>query len=194
MKEEKNEEIALLTSPPSLPPSLITEYNSLSDVEKLRFTKMFNYLWGVVAPAVKFTRFGGVLHAFWAVEFLRAHTSLTSRDLAILTYIYQETDKGTKYIKAKIFYDKAELLNTKPISMRSRFTALKRSGWIVRRSSDPRRKYNPGLKQNQFVSLSSQGVQLIEGLQHDLYKVLINHSYAEITGRDKKTRGRARAQ
>jgi hypothetical protein len=176
------------SSPPALSPDLLIDFNTLSDTDKKLFLKMYNYLWGCVAPAGRFVGYGGVLYTFWAVDLLRSRSAVSSLDLAILTYIYHLTNKGRKFIKSKILYKGAYLFGMSEKLFIEKLSRVKAAGYLARSSYDPARKYNPGLKQKSFISLSSQGVQLIETMEKDLYKILIDGVYNDLTGQHKKTR------
>ena len=176
------------SGPPALSPSLLLTFNSLSEDDKRLFLQIFKYLWGRVIPFTRFTGTGGILHSYWAIEFLRYHSGLTAWDLSILSYIYQATKQGKKYIHSKNLYNKSELLNTSAALLSDRLSLLKRSGYLVRSSFDPARSYNPGLKQKQFINVSLKGVRLIEDFERDLYKILVNNCLDDLKGTNKKPR------
>ena len=179
--------------PPSLSPSLLIDFNSLSGCDKDRFILMYRYLWGCVLPAGSFAGASGVLRSYWVAEYVRYHSGVTVWDLSILSYMYYATKKGKKYIHSKNIYNRADLFHTSPRWLADRLTLLKRSGYVVRSCSDPGRKYNPGLKQKQFVNLSSKGVQLIKDMERDIYRILVDGCLTDLTGTKKKPRRISRA-
>ena len=101
--------------------------------------------------------------------------------------------KVYNYIHSKNIYNRADLFHTSPRWLADRLTLLKRSGYVVRSCSDPGRKYNPGLKQKQFVNLSSKGVQLIKDMERDIYRILVDGCLTDLTGTKKKPRRISRA-
>jgi hypothetical protein len=169
--------------PPSLSPELLSIYLGFNEENKRIFLKMFNYLWSVVAPARKFISFGGVLYAYWAVDLLRERAGLCSSELSLLSYIYQVSNKGRNFIHSNLIYNSAVLQNIVDSSKQRKINDLKRRGYLIRSTWDANAPYLSRSRSRQpvFIKLTYEGVRLIEGIEKDLYKILVDSSFNDLT-------------
>jgi hypothetical protein len=174
--------------PPSLSPALTTLYSTLSPDNKQIFVKVFKFLWSVVIPARRFTDSGGMLYSFWLVDLLRHRSGLSSSELSLLTYLYQVTEKGNKTIHSNIIYNGMLLPDNIRVSKQRLLNGFKRKGYIIRLTRDPSVPYlrRSISQQPVFIKLTSSGVRLIEGIEKELRKILINSSLDDLTGANKK--------
>ena len=179
-----------LSSAPSLSPSLTTLYQTLNVNDRRLFVKIYRYLWGVVAPASRFVRSYGLLYSYWALDLLRVRADLTTTELSLLSYLYQVTNKGRKYIHTAAIYNSAVLPGLVEHTKCCRITDLVRRGFIIRNWRDPiANKYTSryfGWRSPVFICLTPSGVALVENIEKDLYKLLLSTSLDDITGRNKK--------
>lgn len=174
---------------PSLPPSLSSVYSSLSpDMQKV-FIRVFRFLWNYVCPLSRFIGHGGVLYSYWAIDMLRVKIDLTPSELSMLAYLYQVTDKGNKTIHSDIIYNSIILPHILIQSKQGILNDLKHKRFISRSTRDASQPYLSRSYQKQpvFISLTPAGVRLIEGIEKDLYKILVNSSLDELTRANKKT-------
>jgi len=177
-----------LSSSPSLSPDLLKMYNSLSDVNKQIFVKVFKYLWGVVCPLSRFVRHGGILHSFWAVDQIRDKYGLNDTRLVLLSYLYQVSNAGKKVVHTDTIYNGMILPNIIESTKRRELFKLKHDGYINRTRRDPSRLhyvsgFSPG---NAFIILLPSGVSLIEKFEKELYNLLLQSSLNDLTGANKK--------
>ncbi|HUX56453.1 MAG TPA: hypothetical protein VMV77_05735 [Bacteroidales bacterium] len=174
----------LIPDPPDLSPDLASIYHSLpSNYQKL-FTRIIKYLWGVVHSRRYLDR-GGVLFSFW-VDRLRDRLSLTSSELSLLTFIYQMTIKGKNIIHSDDVYNGMVLPGVLKTAKQNYLSLLAKRGYITRSyhgSGAPYRSFAHPV----YIKLSFSGVALVEGIERDLYKLLLNTSLDDLTGRNKKT-------
>jgi hypothetical protein len=187
---EESEEKPPLPPAPALSPDLVISYNELSEDNKRLFLVMFRYLWGCVAPARRFTGFGGVLSSFWAVDLLRVRAGVNPSELAILTFIYNKTRQGREFISSKEVYNSLICPEVTYLSLIAIISRIKKSGYIVRSSKDPAHPYQRrtiNTRQKIFIKLSPLGVHIIEDMEYKLYRMLVDGCYSDLTG-IKKTR------
>jgi hypothetical protein len=173
---------------PSLSPVLSLHYQSLPIELKQLFSKVFRYCWHIANSRRYFNR-GGVLLNYWCVDMLRRKQGLTTSQLALLSYIYTITNKGTTVIHSNQVYQSKVLPDVKRISVLQLLYKLNDLGYLSRSTSDPSRSsFSSGYaRQPVFISLTRAGVQVIEGIEKDLYKLLLNTSLDDLTGKHKKT-------
>ncbi len=175
-------------SPPLLSPQLNTLYQSLTEDNKHLFVKVFKYLWGVVLPSRRFIGRGAVLYSYWAVDLLRERQKLPPRLLSLLTFIYFITDKGRKYINTNQVYNSSGVLpDLDAKSKQAYLSHLTQRGYIVRsrRNTDDPYYQRSYARRPVFIRLSPSGLALIEGIEKDLYKILMRSTLEDLTGNKK---------
>jgi hypothetical protein len=184
-----NNQTENLLSPPPLTPSLNSAYLSFNSDMRRLFVKIYHHLWNYVNPLSRFTGHGGVLYSFWVVDLLRVRLGLTSSELAILSYLYQITDKGTNTIHSDSIYNSAVLPHVLKQSKGAILYDLKCKGFISRSTRNLSEPYLSRSYSSHplFISLTSSGVRVIEGIEKDLYKILLNTSLNELTGTNRNT-------
>jgi DNA-binding MarR family transcriptional regulator len=192
--EGKREELEEITASggcsPSLSPELNSIYQSLEFNNKRIFVKVFRFLWDVVAPASRFTGFGGVLYSYYAVDFLRIRLNISPAELSVLAFLYSVTGKGREIINSSKVLGCVALDYMTVKGRNYVFRKLKKAGYITRSTRDTSapflsRSYS---RQPVFIRLSSSGVRLIEDMEKDLYKVLVNNCLDDLKGTKKKPR------
>ena len=181
---------------PSLPPTLLTLYSGLNEENKQVFYKVFKFLWGELLPVHKFTGYSGLLYSFWAVDLVQRYSGLASSSWAVLSYLYQITKHNKRYVKSIDVYESSILPGVLTSTKQKILSSLVVAGYVVRSFRDPD---NPHYKKSFlthpcFVRLSPSGVRLIETFEKDLYKILINSSFEDLSGTQKKPRKNSRAQ
>ncbi len=177
-----------ITPAPSLPPDLSFLYSSLPvDMQRL-FRKVFVFLWNKIAPARSFVSNSGVIYSYWAVDMLRIRTNLTTSELSALSYLYQITEKGAKTVKSETIYNGMLLPEMVSESKITLLHTLKRKGYIIRLTRDPSAPYllRSISRQPVFMQMTPKGVGVIHDIEKGLYKILLNTSFNEITGANKK--------
>ena len=178
--------------PPGVPPPLTSElnylYQSLDSNNRIIFIKVFKFLWGVVCPASRFIAYSGVLHSYWVVDLLRARHNLTPSYLALLTYIYHATNKGKTFIHSRVLYSGVVLPGVLTVTIQQYISHLIRRGYLIRSQYKPASASLPRSYSGHsiFIRLSPSGVRLIESIEKDLYKILMNTSLNELTGATNK--------
>jgi hypothetical protein len=183
VKMANNSESTQNSGVPCLSPSLLSAFNSLLPDQKSLFNRVYVYLWDV-ANRKRFINRGGVLLNYWVVDVLRHNSGLPVSWLASLSYFYQITNKGVNTVCSDQFYYSGVLPHMITDSKRTLLTQLLNAGYITRSTrnmEDPhyKRSYR---RQPIFIRLSSLGVQTIEGIEKDMYKLLLNSSLDELTG------------
>lgn len=176
-------------SPPSLSPELVNLYQSLSIDQQRLFIKVFRYLWGVVLPAQSFRGRSGPLRSYWALDIVLRSYSLSPALLSLLTFIYYMTQEGRKYIcTADVYSNNSILPYCNAGSKQDYISMLKRRGYLSRSYSNPDQPYlkRSFRRQPVFIKLSPAGVHVITGIEKDLYKLLLNTSLNDLTGKNKR--------
>jgi hypothetical protein len=172
---------------PSLSPSLVISYQSLTiDMQRL-FIKVFKYLYSV-AHIRRYYDPGGLLSSWWAVDVVRSRCSLSGSEFSILMYIYQMSNKGAKVLHSDNIYYSPVVPKIKRTAKMAVLCSLVRSGYLsrnTRNTQDP--FYSRSVSPHPvYISLTRKGVQLIEGIEKDLYKLLLRSSLDDLTGANKK--------
>lgn len=183
-----NNIIEASAAPPSLSPGLLSVYSSLPPNIQKVFIRVFKYLWGVVLPYRRVAGPSGLLLSFWAVDLIRERYSLCNSELSLLSYIYQQTGNNKYFIHSDLIYNSVMFPGFTRNSKQVRLCELNNKGFVVRSTSDPaalhlRRSH---ARQPVFIKLSLKGVQVIEAMEKDLYKLLLNTSLDELTGANLK--------
>lgn len=173
---------------PSLSPSLHLLYLNLTKDNQRLFIKVYKYLWGVVCPLSRFVKYSGVLYSFWAVDRLRHRFNLSTSQLAALSYIYQVTNKGANIIHSNVVYNGMLLPHVLLGAKQHILSGLVSLGYVSRSTKDASAPYLSRSYSSHpvFIRLTSSGVALIEGIEKDLYGLLLNTSLNELTGTNKK--------
>jgi hypothetical protein len=178
--KEKNS--LFFSSPPSLPLILNLSYGVLSDDMKRLFVRMYKYLWGVVHKK------DSSVSLFWCVDLLRLRYSLTCSEFTGLTFIYQISCKGVRFVHSDQVYNGPILQAFNHESKKTLLNTLKHKGWITRHTKNPQEPYSQRAQHNKqpvFIKMTVKGVNLIEGIEKDMNKILLNTSLDELTGNKK---------
>jgi hypothetical protein len=177
-----------VSSPPVLSPSLQSLYNGLSVENKSIFIKVFRFIWGAVLPYRRLAGPLGCVPGFWAVDLFRLRSGLPSSWFTVLTYIYFFSDQGKNYIRSSIIYEGVILEGITHVSRMTIINGLKRRGYLTRSTSDAGAPYlsRSYSRQTIFIKLTNKGVNLIEGIEKDLYKLYAGVSLDDLTGANKK--------
>jgi hypothetical protein len=173
--------------PPNLSsPLKIIYFNLNSDMRRV-FLKIYRNIWDAVCPLSHFVGYGGVLYSFWGVDLFRMKYRLASSELAVLTYLYQLSEGGRKVVHSEKVYSGMVLPD---LTLRTKQTLLydiKEKGYITRSTWNLDEPYlsHSHHKRPVFIHLTSAGVNLIKGIEKDLYNLLHNTSLNEIIGTNK---------
>jgi hypothetical protein len=184
----KESKAPFLPSSPSLSSGLTSLYNSLDSFNKGVFMQVFRFIWGYLFGCCSQVRRSGVLYNFWFVESLRLSSGLTSSELCALTWLYQYTDKGVKMVHSELFYNSPVVQDLTPDSKITLLNTIKHRGYITRHTKDPAFPYSQRHQHNNhpvFIFLTRSGVQVIEGIEKDMYKRLLHSSLDQLTGNKK---------
>jgi hypothetical protein len=182
---------SVLPSPPSLSPDLTQDYQELSIDMRRLFVKVFKFLWGEVNRR-KFTDRGDLVTCYWALDLIRDRLSLTTSQLSLLSYLYQITNKGRNTVHSDRLYHSAILphlsRSTYNVSMQVMIWQLIKLNYVSRSTRDLSDPYYSRSRSRHpvFIKLTLKGVQLIEGIEKDMYKLLLNSSLNDLTGVNKK--------
>jgi len=173
------DEITTNSAPPPLPSSLSSSYLSLTMEGRRLFNKVFMLMWSTLVPH---GRRYGVLYSYWAIDSLRIRYGLSPSDLSLLAYLCMVSDRGKYIINSNqlkachsLFHGKYYLL--------TKLTAFKDAGYIVRLSRDPSLPYlsRSISRQKIFIQFTGKGVELIDKIERELFKLTINTSLANVT-------------
>lgn len=170
-------------SPPSLSPGLLNMYQSLSIDNQKVFIKVFRYLWGVLLPVRSFRGAAGPLRSFWILDIALRSYSLTPSYFSVLTFIYQVSRHGKLFVCSADVYNNVNLLpDLDPRTKQNYISYLFRKGYVVRSWSNPDEPYLQKSFRSRpvFIKLSVKGVQLIESIEKDIYKRLLNTSLNDV--------------
>lgn len=178
-------------SPPSLPPVLLSLYSGLNEENKQIFYKMFRFIWGEVVPLSRFVKYGGLLYSYWAVDLLRERLGLVPSELSLLSYLYHISKNGRLYIHSEVIYNSSICPGALRHTLENRLRDLKVKGFVTRSTRNPGEPYRQSSQHNKqavFIKLSPSGIYLIEQMEKDLYKILVNSSFEDLAGTKKKPR------
>jgi hypothetical protein len=173
--------------PPVLPSALQSVYNSLDSSNRSIFVKVFRFLWGVVLPYKRYIGISGVLYSYWAVDLLRHRCALSCAQLSVLSYIYQISKQGSNIIHSEQIYISGVLPHYSKVSKQILLSDIVRAGYITRQTRNPEdpfysRSYR---RQPVFIRLAPSGIRLIEDMEKDLYKILVNGCLDGLKGKNK---------
>jgi DNA-binding MarR family transcriptional regulator len=174
-----------VSSAPSLSPSLQISYNLLNNDLQRLFIKVFRYLWGVVS-----VRRVGVMSSYWAVNHFRALCSLSVSELTVLSYIYQMSNRGANFMRTDNIYINV-LPDLKRTAKMNIISLMVRRGYINRSRRNDLSIHLQASHDNRpiFVKLSPAGIQLIEGIEKDINRLLMRSTLEELTGISNKKPG-----
>lgn len=141
--------------------------------------RVFRWLWSYLND--KRVNLGS---SYWAVNLVRARSSLPVSDLSMLSYLYQVSGRGVNIVRSSDLYQ-ADILpgyniRTFPIiSYR-----LKCAGYIERFTSDPSSPYLSRSYDRHpiFIKLTAKGVKFIEDLNKEVNNIIMRQSLADLTG------------
>ena len=179
-----------LPSSPSLTPRLTNLYNSLDSFNKGVFMQVFRFIWSYLFGCNTLMRRSGVLYNFWLVDSIRLRFSLTTSELSALSFLYKVSNKGVNLVRSELFYNGPVLPDLLVVSKINLLHDLKQAGYITRHTKDPGQPYSQRAQHNKqpvFICLTSSGARVIEGIEKDMYKILLNTSLDDLTGLNKKT-------
>jgi hypothetical protein len=185
--EANNDKPDHLPPLPSLPSGLTDLYNSLSIYNQRVFIKVFRFLWGVVNG-----RRVTLVTSYWCLDMLRNNLDLTTSQLALLSYLYQISNKGRKFVHSDRLYHSVILPHLARSewngSMQVLIYYLIKRGYIYRSRYDPDNIYYKSGRSRRpvFVRLSPAGIRLIEGIEKNINRLLLNTSLNDLTGANKK--------
>jgi len=174
-----------LSCPPTLSPVLNKYYNSLDDVNKVLFKQIFSFLWGVVFNlGTNRKKPEGILFYYWCVDHIREKYNLTNSELSYLAYLYHATSKGRRFVCSADVYNNQVLDNVKYQTRKQILLNLHKRALILRSWSNPDEPYLQKSYRSRpvFLRLTPAGVDLVETMEKDLYKVLLNSSLNDLTG------------
>lgn len=181
---------ALSNSLPSLSPQLNSLYQVLNDDMKRLFVRMYKYLWGVVNGYS--VRSCGVVSYYWLLSRVAASSGLGPSELAVLSYLYMMTNKGTKLIHSNIVHNSGVLPGALSITVQRVTWDLKHAGYITRHTKDPGQPYNQRAQHNKqpvYIRLTPAGLRVIEDMTKEINKLLLNTSLNDLTGVSNKKPG-----
>lgn len=178
-----------MVSPPSLPPELKTIYVNLSIENQNIFNKVFLWVWRYIFNLRAFVKRSNGVVMFWAFNDLREKADLTASQLSVLSFIYYFSGCGRDILHSDRVYNGPLLPNDLMQSKQHIIYDLIQKGYLTRSTRDISAPYlsRSVSRHPVFISLTRAGVQVIEGIEKDLYKVLLNTSYNELTGINKKS-------
>jgi len=175
--------------PPSLSPDLTQLYSLLNSDARRLFNRVYFWLWRYLLNKRAYLSRSAILYYYWAINQLRINADLTTSELALLSFVYQVSDKGTKPVHSKVVYNGIfpdYVRHTKIVIICN----LINRGYLCRspKDPDPARKYYsiPWPPHPVWISLTPSGVMLIRGIESKLYDIVLHSSLDDITGKNKK--------
>jgi hypothetical protein len=176
-------DLPLSSSPlPVLNHQLNSLYSLLDDDMKHLFIKMYRFLWDVVRNYN--VKHSGIVSYYWLVYGAAESSGLPPSSFVVLSYLYMMTNKGNKHIHSYIVHNSGCLPNALPISVGRVLWDLKHAGYITRHTKDPGQPYVHRAQHNKqrvYIKMTDKGVRLIEGIEKDVYKTLLNTSLNDLT-------------
>jgi hypothetical protein len=174
------------SSLPSLPNSLNSFYNSLDSFNRGVFVKIYRYLWGVVNW--KIINRGEYVASYWLLYGQMVRADLSPYGFALLSYIYYMTDRGANTIHSSKIYNSDVLPGYKTSSIQVILTRLMTAGYIKRYTRDLSGSYLSVSRSRhpEFVKLSPEGLKLVEDMTKNINKILLNTSFNDLIGANKK--------
>jgi hypothetical protein len=179
-----------LSSLPNLSNELTSLYGVLDDNMKQIFIKLFRWCYRQAVSKQSYFKRGATLYYYYLVERSRMNNNLTTSELSALTFLYHESKQGSCMVHSKLITLSSLILPRLTfISRQGVLNDLKHKGYITRHTR------NPGISSHLkcshsvnpvFISLTRSGVNLIEGIEKDIYKMLLNTSLNDLTGAIKK--------
>ena len=188
MNNEKTEKLTGLSCPPAsslpdlpqLPKRLNELYQVLTNDNKRLFMRVFRWLWVYLNG-----KRVNLSSSYWAINLVRASSSLPIADLSLLSYIYQVSGKGSNIVRSDAVY-KADILpgyniKTFPVILHR----LKRLGYLARFTSDPSAPYLSRSYDRHpvFIKMTAKGVKFIEDLNREVNNIMMRQSLADLTGK-----------
>jgi len=136
-------------------------------------------MWSTLVPH---GRRYGVLYSYWAVDMLRTRFGLSPMDLSLLTYLCMVSDRG-KYIINSMQLKNSSSLQFGKYSLHNKLIEFKDAGYIVRLSRDPSQPYltRSISRQKIFIQFTGKGVELIDKIERELFRITVNSSLANVT-------------
>ena len=173
----------LSSSVPSLPSDLKSLYLNMGDDEKRLFNRVYVSLWGVV-NTYNIKR-SGIASYYWLLSMVAGASSLAPSSLVVLSYLYMMSNKGSKLIHSNTLY----LSGCVPGALFKTYQRitwdLKHDGYITRHTKDPGQPYNHKAQHNRqpvYIKITGKGLKIIEGMEKDVNKILLNTSFNDLTG------------
>ena len=167
------------SSLPSLSYRLNMFYNGLDNFHRRSFVKIYKYLWGVVTKQNFST-----VSKWWVLRLVAESSGLSPSSLAVLSYLYMASNKGRDVVHSNRIYTSGVLPGAIGKTVQRVTWDLKHAGLITRHTLDPSAPYlqRSHSRQPVFIKLTVKGVALIEGIEKDLNKLLLNSSLDDLTG------------
>ncbi|MGD0340535.1 MAG: hypothetical protein ABSA76_02340 [Bacteroidales bacterium] len=178
-----NEENSENSGLPPLSAPLTSFFSVLNSDNQKVFRRVFQFCWNI-ANSRRFTDRGNIMSIYWLIDRLRIGASLTTTELSLLTYIYQITSKGKHIIHSNKIYLSTSFPGVTHHTLECRLVDLTKREFIIRSTRNPEIPYLSRyvFKQPVWLRLSPSGVRVIEGIEKDMYKILLNSSLDDLTG------------
>jgi hypothetical protein len=106
----------------------------------------------------------------------------------MLSYLYQITRKGASIVHSELVYNGFIRTNVQLAFKKSILTRLRLKGYLIRLRRDPSQPYLSRFHSSHpvFIQLTPQGVAVIHDIEKAMYRLLLNTSFDELTGANKK--------
>ncbi len=189
MTKQNKTDFTPASSPSSsyLPPLTkeIKEYYSiLGDAEKQIFSKV--YLWSCSHLLNKryYLKYYAPLFYYWAVDLVRVKLKLSASELAVLSFIYQVSDKGARIIHSKCLRSPFLCPDLVSGSLVRVLASLSDRGYLLHYARNYQEPYlqRSISKGKPFILMSPAGIKIIKDIEAQLYDLVKYSSYEEITG------------
>ena len=179
---ETNEELV----PPSLSPSLLSDYSDMNERERKAFNKAFMLMWRSLVP---YRLMYDVLHLYWGADLIRRKHRLTNHQFALLTYLYMSSNRGKLTINS-LALQKLNPMNMAQSWTRNTLVKFRAKGFIIRLNRDASQPYlSRSISRNKiFIQLTGRSIALIDTMHKELYNMIVNTTIKDIT--TGKTKGR----
>lgn len=177
-----------LLSPPSLSPELNRFYSMLSGDNKRIFSRVFLWVWRYLFGLRSFIERAGSLSMYWAIDMERQKLNITHSQLAVLSFIYYASGCGHQIIHSDSVYNSPVLPNNLKTSKEHILCELKLMGYVERFTRNPSAPYLSSSVNRHpvYLKLSDKAINMIQGVEGNIYKLIIHTSLDDLTGANKK--------
>lgn len=185
----KKQKIVFSSSPPSLSPGLLSFYSVLCEADKKLFNHVYIEIWRYLFTVRSSVSRPGAVPLLWAVDLSRFNHCISYPQLVLLSFLYYMSCCGRGVIHSNSVYKSPLLSMLTPSSKKVYLWDLAKLGYITRSTRDLSRPYlsRSVSRAPAFIILSPSGVKLIQDIEKEIYNIMLNTSFDDLTGANKKS-------